>query len=319
MSEAAAPSRALPRLPFLNVALFAATVLTTLRAGWQGAGEPHAALGSGLGELAMRVMAGLPFAASLIGILFCHEMGHYLFAKAYRVDSSLPFFIPIPAGPVGTFGAVIRIRSTLPSRRATLDIGAAGPFAGFLVALPLLAWGLAHSEVHAVGDVVLQSSPVGLFQLARAWLQGEPFLTSGVGHYGDSFVTWAVQRLVLGELPPGHDVFMHPVAFAAWIGLFVTTLNLIPLGQLDGGHVTYALLGSRRASRFSRVISWGLFLAGLFVSWNWFLWWGVTRFLVGYGHPPALEEEPLTPGRKALAIAALLLFAATFIPVPVSL
>ncbi|HEX7489442.1 MAG TPA: site-2 protease family protein [Anaeromyxobacteraceae bacterium] len=319
MPEAAAPSRALPRIPFLNVALFAATVVTTLRAGWQGAGEPHAALGSALANAAMVVVAGLPFAASLIGILFCHEMGHYLFARAYRVDSSLPFFIPIPAGPVGTFGAVIRIRSQLPSRRATLDIGAAGPFAGFLVALPLLAWGFAHSEVHPVGDVVLQASPVGLFQLVRAWLQGEPLLTSGVQHYGDSVVTWAVQRLVLGELPPGHDVFLHPVGFAAWIGLFVTTLNLIPLGQLDGGHVTYALLGPRRARSFSRAVSWGLFLAGLFVSWNWLVWWGLTRFLVGFGHPPALTEEPLTPWRKALAIAALLLFAATFIPIPVSL
>jgi membrane-associated protease RseP (regulator of RpoE activity) len=114
-------------------------------------------------------------------------------------------------------------------------------------------------------------------------------------------------------------VYLHPVAFAAWIGLFVTTLNLIPLGQLDGGHVTYALLGRRRARRFSQAISWALLAAGLLVSWNWLLWWAVTRFLVGYDHPSALLEEPLDGKRRALAVLALLLFAATFIPIPVSL
>jgi membrane-associated protease RseP (regulator of RpoE activity) len=120
-------------------------------------------------------------------------------------------------------------------------------------------------------------------------------------------------------LPPGTDVFLHPVAFAAWIGLFVTTLNLIPLGQLDGGHVTYALLGRERARSFSRLVSAGLLVAGLFVSWNWFLWWALTRFFVGYDHPPARLEEPLSRGRQLAAVVALLLFAATFIPIPLSL
>src|SRR6266542_4411698 len=100
-------------------------------------------------------------------------MGHYLLARAYRVDSTLPFFIPVPVGPIGTFGAVIRIRSALPSRRATLDIGAAGPFAGFLVALPLLAWGIAHSEVRAVGDVVLERANTGAVAIVRGWLTGD--------------------------------------------------------------------------------------------------------------------------------------------------
>jgi membrane-associated protease RseP (regulator of RpoE activity) len=324
MHEALAPPRAVIRVPFLNVALFVATVLTTLIAGaqWTSLRLPDTG-GSWLVTAAAQAwavaMAGLPFAASLIGILFCHEMGHYLLARAWRVDSTLPFFIPVPVGPVGTFGAIIRIRSALPSRKATLDIGAAGPLAGFAVALPLLAWGLAHSEVHPVGDVVLEGSRVGLVHLVAGYLKGEALLSSGVQHYGDSLVTWGVQRLVWGKLPPGTDVFLHPVAFAAWIGLFVTTLNLIPLGQLDGGHVTYALLGRRGARRFSRLVSWGLLLSGLFLSWTWLLWWGVTRFFVGYDHPPALLEEPLTPGRKAIAVASLALFVATFIPVPVSL
>jgi membrane-associated protease RseP (regulator of RpoE activity) len=132
---------------------------------------------------------------------------------------------------------------------------------------------------------------------------------------GDSLVTWAVQRLVFGRLPPGYDVFLHPVAFAAWIGLFVTTLNLIPLGQLDGGHVLYALLGGPRARSVSRLVSIGLFLCGLFVSVNWLIWGVLTR-LVGLRHPPALLEEPLGTGGRILAAAAFLLFAATFIPVP---
>jgi membrane-associated protease RseP (regulator of RpoE activity) len=247
-------------------------------------------------------------------------MGHYLMARAYGVDSTLPFFIPVPFG-VGTFGAVIKIRSAMPSRQAVFDIGAAGPFAGFAVALPLYVWGLAHSRVHALGDLALESSNAGsALALVRAWLAGEP-LRAGVGSVqimGDSAVTWAVGRLVLGGLPANADVLLHPVAFAAWIGLFITTLNLIPIGQLDGGHVTYALLGSRRALRFSRLVSWGLLACGLLLSWNWLLWWVVTRFFVGSRHPPALAEEPLDRGRRLLAYVALALFAITFIPVPVS-
>lgn len=321
MARAIARARTLPRIPYLNIALFLATVATTLVAGAsQSLPFGGARIGPGvMGEVGAIVIAGLPFASALIGILFCHEMGHYLLARAHGVDSTLPFFIPVPLGPVGTFGAVIRIRSALPSRRATLDIGAAGPFAGFAVALPLLAWGLAHSEVRPVGDVVLESPPVGLVQIVQGWATGQSSVGSGIQHYGDSLVTWGVQRLVLGPLPPGHDVFLHPVAFAAWIGLFVTTLNLIPIGQLDGGHVTYALLGRRRARAFSRLVATGLLLAGLFLSWNWLLWWVVTRFLVGYGHPPAYDEAPLSRGRRLMAVLALALFAATFIPIPVSL
>ena len=324
MPEALARVRTWTRIPYLNLGLFLATVITTMRAGaFQGSLHLPAASGGALAravsEAGAIALGGLPFATALIGILLSHEMGHYLLARSHQVDSTLPFFIPMPVGPVGTFGAVIRIRSALPSRRATLDIGAAGPFAGFVVALPLLAWGIAHSEVRPVGDAVLETSNVGAVALVRAWLSDEHAVSTGLQSFGDSAVTWGVQRLVLGKLPPGTDVFLHPVAFAAWIGLFITTLNLIPLGQLDGGHVTYALLGRRRARAFSRLVSWGLLLAGLFLSWSWLLWWAVTRFLVGFGHPPALEETPLGAGRRALAVLALLLFAATFIPVPVAL
>jgi membrane-associated protease RseP (regulator of RpoE activity) len=316
MNDALARVRPRTRFPLINVALFVATIATTLFAGAMQSPAP-----SGLQTVGRFVLAGLPFAASIIGILLCHEMGHYLMARAYGVDSTLPFFIPVPFG-IGTFGAVIRIRSAMPSRRAVLDIGAAGPIAGFVVAVPLLAWGLAHSQVRAVGEVTAGLSNVGSpWAVLRALLEGRP-LSGGQGTIqlmGDSLVTWAVQKLMVGNVPTGYDVFLHPVAFAAWLGLFVTTLNLIPIGQLDGGHITYALLGRRRAHLASRLVSAGLLVAGIFFSWNWLVWWLLTRFFVGLRHPPALTDEPLGPGRRALAWASIALFAVTFIPVPISL
>jgi membrane-associated protease RseP (regulator of RpoE activity) len=313
----AAPARPRPllaRLPYLHVGLFLATLATTVTFG----ALNHV---PEIDSLRTLVLGGLPFAVALVSILLCHEMGHYLMARAHGVDSTLPFFIPVPFG-VGTFGAVIRIRSAMPSRRAVFDIGVAGPIVGFLVALPLYAWGIAHSEVHALGDLALSQSNTGSpWEIARALLAGEPLRGSSgpLVTYGDSLVTWGVVRAIFGALPPNADVLIHPVAFAGWIGLFITTLNLIPLGQLDGGHVTYALLGPRGALVFSRAVSWGLLACGVFLSWNWFVWWAVTRFFVGPRHPPALDErEPLDPARRAVAILALLLFAATFVPVPVT-
>jgi membrane-associated protease RseP (regulator of RpoE activity) len=316
MARALARLRPLGRLPVLNAALFVATVATTLLAG---AGQSSLPRGADLSSVAV---AGLPFATALIGILFSHEMGHYLVARAYGVDTTLPFFIPVPLG-IGTFGAVIRIRSPIPSRRAALDIGAAGPIAGFCVALPLFAWGIAHSEVRPVADALVQGadgagSP---YALLRSLARGEP-LGAGLGGVqlmGDSLATLGAQWLVLGPMPAGHDVFLHPVAYAAWIGLFVTTLNLLPIGQLDGGHVTYALLGPRLAYATSKLVSYALLGCGLFLSWNWLVWWAITRFAVRLGHPPSVVEEPLDPSRQAVAVFSLALFAVTFIPVPISM
>jgi membrane-associated protease RseP (regulator of RpoE activity) len=304
------------RLPIVNLVLFLATLGTTLLAG---AGQVP--LPQGGSSLRGFLAAGLPFAASIVAILLCHELGHYLLARAYRVDTTLPYFIPVPFG-VGTLGAVIRIRSAMPSRRAVLDIGSAGPIAGFLVAVPLYAWGLAHSRWIPVDDAALGASNVGSpWALLRALLRGETLqaLAGNIELMGDSLVTWGVGRWVLGPTPPGYDVLVHPVAFAAWIGLFVTTLNLIPIGQLDGGHVLYALLGGRRAHLASQLVSRALLLCGVFLSWNWLLWWLLTRAVVGLRHPPALAEEPLTAGRRAVALLSLLLFAATFVPVPFAL
>ena len=310
------------RFPAANVALFLATLATTLWAGFLF--TPAAARAVSFEELLRLVaatpdllLAGLPFALSLVGILFTHEMGHYVLARRWRVDTTLPYFIPVPFG-VGTLGAVIRMRSALPSRKATLDIGAAGPLAGFALAVPLLLWGLAHSPVVEVPAAQSATSP---FEAVRFWLAGRPVFgpDTGVFHLGHSLLTWAAQTLVHGRLSPGMDVAMHPVGVAATIGLLITALNLVPAGQLDGGHVTYALLGARGHRAVSRAVSGGLLFAGLFVSWSWLVWWALVRLAVGHRHPPPLEDEPLTPGRRAVALLSLAILVLTFVPVPVSL
>jgi membrane-associated protease RseP (regulator of RpoE activity) len=313
MPDALAPAR--PRTSTaLHVALFLATVATTLWAGYQL--SPLAARAPSVPDV---IVGGLPFAASLVAILFCHEMGHYLVARRHGVYATLPYFIPVPFG-AGTLGAVIRMRSQIPSRRATLDIAAAGPIAGFVVAVPLLLWGLAHSEVRAVSSGPIGSALHSPFALLRAVLAGRPILggAPGAEFFGDSLLTTAAAKLVHGTLPPGTDLVLHPVAFAAWLGLLVTTLNLVPLGQLDGGHVVYALLGRRGAHAVSRLVSWGLLAGGLFLSWNWLVWWALTRFVIGLRHPPSVVEEPLDPARAAVAVLSLVLFALTFVPIPVS-
>jgi membrane-associated protease RseP (regulator of RpoE activity) len=297
------------RGPWLNATLFLATIGTTLLAGFGLAAPAGTPLGA-----AEVLRHGWPYSAALVGILGAHELGHYALARWHGVDATLPFFIPVPFG-VGTFGAVMRMRSAPPSRRAVLDIGVAGPLAGFAVALPLLAWGLAHStpvELPAAAGAGFDSPLSALL----AWWRGQEPAAGEVQLMGDSLVTWGVQRLVWGELPPGRDLLVHPVAYAGWLGMLVTALNLVPLGQLDGGHLTYALLGRERAERASRMVSAGLLACGLLLSWNWLVWWLLTRYAVGMRHPPSPDERSLGPGRRALAVAGLALFALTFVPVP---
>ena len=299
------------RLPWWNGVLFLATIGTTVLSGAGFAGFS----GDGIPGL---VLAGLSYSTAILAILLAHEMGHYLQARAWRVDSTLPYFIPMPTS-FGTLGALIRLRSPIPSRDAVLDIGAGGPIAGALVAIPLYAWGLAHSEVRAVGEMAVVNTG-SLWSIAQALLQGETLSWGGdTMVFGDSLLTSGLQRLVVGPLAPGYDVFVHPVALAAWLGLFVTTLNLIPIGQLDGGHVTYAWLGERGALRLSRLVSWALLAAGVLVSMNWLVWWLLTRLVIGLRHPPAILDEPITPWRRALAVASMLLFLLTFVPVPIRL
>ena len=240
------------------------------------------------------LLRGLPFAATLVFILLVHESGHYVACLRHRVSASLPYFIPAPlVSPVGTFGAFIRIRSRFPDRRALFDIGAAGPWAGFVVALVATVVGLAHSTVLA-----------------------EPPRWHGV-ECGDSLLTAFLTRAVLHV--DSATVVLHPVAFAGWFGLFVTSINLIPVGQLDGGHVLYAAVG--------RGAPWVPALLIAFLAWlgvrgwpGWLLWTVIISVLWSLGHPPTDDDRcALGRGRRLAALATFVIFVLTFVPEPIKL
>jgi Zn-dependent protease len=252
---------------------------------------------------------GLDYAMALMAILLAHESGHYLLARRYGISVSPPYFIPAP--PIinffGTFGAFIRLRSPVVDRRQLMEIGAAGPWAGFVVALVALAVGLARSQVMPEPGPSSQFIVLADFRL----------------YLGDSPVLYALRRLIVGH----ETVLLHPLAFAGWIGLFMTMLNLLPLGQLDGGHVLYALLGPRQ-SLVSSVVWFGLIALGLvagratsvWIAWFWWTW-AFVILILGRGrltHPQVLDRHrPLPPSRKLLGWMTLALFAATFSPIPV--
>jgi membrane-associated protease RseP (regulator of RpoE activity) len=250
-------------------------------------------------------------AAGLIPILFAHEMGHYLACRYYQVDATLPFFIPSPwlhtllipgvPGPglffplsfVGTFGAVIRIRGVIPHRRALFDIGIAGPLAGFAVCLYVLYLGLLQSPVVPAAA----GSDPGSISL------GTPLAFD-----------WAASWL-LADIPAGYTISLGPLGLAAWFGLLLTALNMIPIGQLDGGHVTYALLRDR-AALVSRIGAWVCLLL-VYYGPNWLVWSALLRFL-GRRHPPTLnDDDPLGRGRVAVGLLGYAVLAVCFIPAPI--
>jgi membrane-associated protease RseP (regulator of RpoE activity) len=288
------PQGVLPRVPVTHIVLFLATLLTTTFFG-----ALHHQVN--LLEEPWRFYQGLPFSLTLLTILGTHEFGHYWMSCRHGVAVTLPYFIPSPSF-IGTFGAFIRIKSLVPDRRALFDIGVAGPIAGFVVAVPAIVVGLVLSDVKPASEL------------------------TGIG-LGSSILFNGMVRLVLGVTPDAADVVLHPVAFAGWIGLFVTALNLIPGGQLDGGHIVYSLLG-----RWHRLVTLLCVLALLLLGWFWPGWW-VWAFLVlvfsgpqmawrqglrfALLHPPLLDEtKTLSLTQKLVAVAALLLFLLTFPPIP---
>jgi len=240
---------------------------------------------------------GLWYALPLMTILLCHESGHFFMCRRYGVPATLPYFIPIPPGVslFGTLGAVIKMRGYMPTKKAIFDIGAAGPLFGFVLCLPCVAIGLAMSEVKVLTP-----------ETETFWQLGEPLIFK-------FFSKW-----IVGELPDNADIFLHPLAFAGWAGIFVTGLNLIPLGQLDGGHVLYALFGER-ANRFYRI---GLILF-LLVAALWFLpylLFGVLLTLFGRRHPPAFDNgTPIGRGRTVLAFVMICIFLLSFTLKPISI
>jgi membrane-associated protease RseP (regulator of RpoE activity) len=285
------PGTPRPLRLWLHIALFLATVLTTTAAG-------AFQFGVNLFEEPWRIYQGLPFAASILAILTSHEMSHFLASRRHRLDVSLPYFLPgIPFPPPlpGTFGALIRIRSPILDKRALVEVGCSGPLMGILVAVPVLVVGLMLSPVKEL--------PAG----ASDGIQlGEPLLFK--------LVCW----LTLGPLGPDDHVIMHPVAFAGWLGLLITALNLLPVGQLDGGHVMYALFPNwhRRISIACIVM---LIVFGI-LTWQGWLLWAVVLSVMGVRHPPPYcDWIPLNRRHKALGVLTIAVFLLTFTPMPFNL
>jgi membrane-associated protease RseP (regulator of RpoE activity) len=245
------------------------------------------------------LLQGLWYSGTLLGILGAHEMGHYLLCRRYNVDASLPYFIPMP--PLifltGTLGAVIKIREPFPNRRVLFDIGVAGPIAGFLLLVPALFYGMTISNV-----VPAPTEGSVLFL-------GEPLLFKAAMH------------AIFGTIREGYTVNMHPMVFAAWFGMLATALNLLPFGQLDGGHITYATLG--RWSTPISIATVGTAVCMTFLSISWLLMtimMVVMLLVLGPRHPRVIyEHEPIGAGRNLVAVAALIIFVLCFTPVPIEL
>jgi membrane-associated protease RseP (regulator of RpoE activity) len=238
---------------------------------------------------------GILYALSIISILLAHEMGHYLMCRKYGIPATLPFFIPFPFpqfNPFGTLGAVIKMQGRIPHRRALFDIGAAGPLAGLAVTIPVLVIGLKNTQ----------------FVPLQAIQPGTLFL-------GESFLFKQLSQWIMGPTPPGYDAMLHPMAFAGWAGLFVTALNLLPIGQLDGGHILYSIFGYRSEPIYKFAMA-----AFIIVCAIWYPGWMLLIILllwVGYRHPaPENDFIPLDRKRKALGYVTFVIFLISFIPIP---
>lgn len=315
--ESALPADApLPPLRWRkNLVLFLLTVLSVFATGAMQA-NPKGDIFADAPTFLRALPSGWTFAVPLMAILLFHEFGHFFAARFHRVPASLPYFIPVPLiSPFGTMGAVIGMRGRIRSRDALLDIGASGPLAGMIIAVPVLVYGLLHSNIEIPSEHSVQE--------------------------GQSLLYLLIKRLTLGPIPEGSDVMLNPTAFAGWSGLFVTALNLLPVGQLDGGHVAFALFGPKQ-NRYARLVHWSLLLVFLFNivkfmapvlrsrhwadagtavsnSMFWLMWFGLLHLLSrvggGHDHPPTDPGE-LSSGRKAIAVVTLILFVLLFMPTP---
>ncbi|UCF19668.1 MAG: site-2 protease family protein [Gemmatimonadota bacterium] len=252
------------------------------------------------------LVPGLPFGLALVTVLAVHEAGHYFTARHHRISVTPPFFIPFPPyiSIIGTLGAFIRLRSPVLTRPVLLDVGVAGPLLSFAASLPLLWWGLLRSQVVLVLAEMPSRYMVHFAGQEQFWL-------------GGSLVLKGMARLTLGVSGTGELLILHPLAFAGWLGLFVTALNLLPISQLDGGHILYALLGSRQ-----RPLAWVFFALLIPLGLLWAGWWvwATLVFAIGRGrvqHPPLFNDQESPRGRRLwLGLAAGLMFALSFVPIP---
>ncbi|MGB9720912.1 MAG: site-2 protease family protein [bacterium] len=271
-----------PKL-WLNILLFVATIFTTLLAGsFNSGGNPFGNFSD--------ILLGIPFSFSLMAILTCHELGHYFVSRRYGIVTSLPYFIPMPFHFLGTFGAIIRMKSIVPSRKALLRVGIAGPISGFLVAFVVSIIGISLSEIRVVPS-------------------GGSYL-----RLGDSLLFYLLGKIIHPSIPDGADLFLHPMAFAGWIGFLVTSMNLIPVGQLDGGHIAYSVFLKNQKRLYIPII---LVLIGFGILWQGWIIWGLLVFILA--RRETLIQDTITPLSKReriYAFIALVVLILTFIPQP---
>ncbi len=269
----------------LPALLFILTVFTTMTAG---------ALyeGADLFNDTLSILKGLPFCVSLLLILGTHEFGHYIASRLHKVVSTLPYFIPAPPIPpmIGTFGAVIRMKTPITTKNALVDIGAAGPLVGFVFAVIVMIVGMHFSTI-------------------------APIVHDGSVAFGEPIIEKLLIYFMMGEIPDGYELVLHPVAFAGWIGFFVTALNLLPIGQLDGGHIMYAIFGPdhRKVSTGAVAI---LVVMGI-TFWPGWIMWGIMVTIIGTRHPPIYDQHvPMDPARGFVCMGSILVFLLTFTPTP---
>ncbi|MBD3288136.1 site-2 protease family protein [candidate division KSB1 bacterium] len=241
---------------------------------------------------------GMWYATAIVSILLAHEMGHYLMCRRYKIPATLPYFLPFPfpaLNPFGTMGAVIKMEGRIPNRKALFDVGAAGPISGLILTIPALIIGLKLSTI-----VEVQQNPEYTIYL------------------GESLLFSQLSKLIIGNVQEGYDIMLHPVAFAGWAGLFVTALNLLPIGQLDGGHILYALFG-RKSKNIYKLSLFGF----IFICAIWYPGWLLLIILLiwfGFRHPPPLDDfTKLDTRRRVLGYIIFVIFLLSFTPVPFKL
>lgn len=275
------------KLTRLHVLLFILTFMTTLLAGAMLAGvipwqNPE------------KIYLGLPFSITLLLILLSHELSHYFMSRRHNVSATPPYFIPAPPilMIIGTFGAVIKMKPPIPDRRSLIDIGASGPISGFIIAVLAVIIGLKYSEVKSAKEI-----------------------QEGLS-LGSSILFYLLTKIVLNIAPDKYEIVLHPIAFAGWVGLLVTSLNLLPIGQLDGGHIVYALFGEKH-QWISKVALPVLVFMGI-TFWPGWIVWAVLLIIIGYKHPPVVYPEiPLDGKRKLIGWMSFVIFILTFTATPI--
>lgn len=308
--------------PWINLAFFLLTVASVVFTGvLYELGEYTPA---SLNEWIAVLPSGLPFAAALLSILLAHEFGHYLAARYHGTEVTLPYFLPLPFSPFGTLGAFIRLKEQPLNKKVLFDIGIAGPLAGLAVAIPVLLIGLRLSELNQLpafipaGEAISLEGNSILYLISKYMIFGQ-WLPSPESYGGLHPMLYWLRYIFTGQPTPlgGMDVFLHPVAWAGWAGLLVTSFNLVPAGQLDGGHILYALMGKRMRALWPFIVA-GLAILGFFYS-GWWIWVFLIFYMGRTNAEPHDEITPLDTGRKLLALFGIVVMLLVFTPIPLRL